>query len=168
MKNNLHVHENFIRECNNLAKESYETGDLPFGSILVKDDIIVSHGHNTAQNDITGHAEINAIKNFLSGNPREDLRECTLYTNFEPCAMCSFIIRDFGIKRVVFAVPSPHLGGKTKWPILTDKIEEPFLSQGIYEGPEIIENILKEESQKIFDKLKWKMHIPKEETKNEL
>lgn len=162
MKNNLHEdHEEFIRECNDLAKESQNSGDLPFGSILVKDGTIVSRGHNTAQNDITGHAEINAIKNFLSENPKEDLRNCTLYTNFEPCAMCSFIIRDFGIKRVVFAVPSPHLGGKTKWPILTDKIDAPFLSQGTYDGPEIIENVLKDESQIIFDELNWKMHLPK-------
>lgn len=155
-------HEGFIRECNILAEESLKAGDFPFGSILVKDDIIMSRGHNTGLTDITGHAEINAIKNFLSKNSKEDLRECTLYTNLEPCAMCSFLIRDCGIKRVVFAVPSPHLGGKTKWSILTDKIDEPFFLQGNHEGPEIIENILKEESQKIFDKLDWKMHLPNE------
>lgn len=158
MKNNLH--EKFIRECNLLGEESHKSGDLPFGSLLVKDNIVVSHGHNTGLSDITGHAEINAIKNFLKNNPKEDLRECTLYTNFEPCAMCSFVIRDYGLKQVVFAVPSPHLGGKTKWPILTDTIDEPFTSQGIYEGPEVIGNILKEESQKIFDDLNWKMHYP--------
>lgn len=157
------LHEDFIRECNILVKESQESGDLPFGSVLVKDDEIVSRGINTAQKDITGHAEINAIKNYLSKNSRDGLRECTLYSNFEPCAMCSFVIRDYGIKKVVFAVPSPHLGGETKWPILSDKIYEPFFSQGTHEGPEIIGNILRDESQKIFDELNWKMHLSEEE-----
>ncbi len=151
-------HGKFIRICMDLASESLASGDLPFGSVLVQDGVVVAQGLNTGLVDITGHAEINAVKDFLSRKQKKELRECTLYTNFEPCVMCSFIIRDYGIKRVVFSVASPHLGGHTRWNILSAGISEPFTSQGIKDGPEIIGGVLAEEGSVLFDNLSWKMH----------
>jgi len=49
------------------------------------------------------------------------IRLRTLYTNVEPCATCSWAIREAGIGRVVFAIGSPVMGGLTRWKLLDDK-----------------------------------------------
>ena len=153
-------HEAFMRECGDLAHESLKSGDLPFGSVIVRNDEIVAKGHNSGLTNITGHAEINAINDFLLRHPKHELRDCSLYTNFEPCAMCAFLIRDYGIKQVVFSVASPHVGGYTRWNILSSEIPEPFTSYGIKAGPEVIGGVLAEENSRLFDSLNWKMHHP--------
>lgn len=156
----LEIEKFFINRCIELAEKSLKEGDLPFGAVIVKDSRIVAEGKNTGLKDITGHAEINAIKKALRINPTIDLSKCTLYSNFEPCAMCSFVIRDVGVGRVVFSVESPHLGGYSKWKILLDKTISPlFLSSGKHKPPAILKGILKEKAKEIFDNLKWKMHL---------
>ena len=101
--------EKFIRRTIELANQSLSEGDYPFGAALVIDGVIAAEGKNTAKRgDITGHAEINAIKMALAANKDLDLSNCTLYSNFEPCPMCSFAIRDYEIGRVVYSMPSPY------------------------------------------------------------
>ncbi len=151
-------HEAFMRVCGDLARESSNSGDLPFGSVIVRSGEIVAKGHNTGLTNVTGHAEINAINDFLLRHSRQELRDCSLYTNLEPCAMCAFLIRDCGIKRVIFSVASPHAGGYTRWNILSSEIPEPFTSYGIRAGPEVIGGVLAEENFRLFDSLNWKMH----------
>jgi len=151
--------ELFIKRCIDLADESLRKGDLPFGALVTLGDVIVAEGENTGLSDITGHAEINAIKDALKKDPKIDFSLHTLYTNFEPCAMCSFIIRDYGIGRVVFAVESPHLGGYSKWNILLNNPLPPeFTSRRNPNPPSVTGGVLKDEAQKIFNELKWLMH----------
>jgi len=148
----------FIRRCNELALESYKNGDLPFGALITKDDKILAEGYNTGLVDITGHAEINVLRKVIQDMPEIDITKCTLYTNFEPCAMCSYIIRDYGVSKVVYSVASPHLGGHSKWGVLTDYIQPKFTSRKNLKPPEIISGVLEAECSRIFDKLGWEMH----------
>lgn len=149
----------YIKRCIEIAEESHKKGDYPFGSVIVRDSDTVIESENTAVQDVTGHAEINAIKKALDVISDGDLSGCTLYSNFEPCAMCSFVIRDVGIKRVVYSVRSPHLGGHSKWNILTDStMPSHFFSANRPEPPEVVGGVLEEEAQKIFDTLRWSIH----------
>ncbi len=153
------IDEKFIKECIDLSQKSYENSDLPFGAVIVYDEKIIAEGLNTGLTDITGHAEINAIKKVLKKYPDIDWTKCTLYSNFEPCAMCSFVIRDIGIGRIVFSSPSPHLGGFSKWDILTNKnLNSEFTTKQNSTPPKITKGILRKEAEKIFNKLQWKMH----------
>lgn len=147
-----------ILECHQLALESMDRGDLPFGALIELNGDVIARGYNTGKTDITGHAEINAIRNFLEHHPIGQLKQCVLYSNFEPCAMCSFLIRDYGIPKVVFSIHSPHLGGMSKWSILKDTIEPAFTWQGLPVEPIVIGGILESECCKLFDSLQWKMH----------
>lgn len=147
-----------IRECHQLALESMAAGDLPFGALIELEGKVVATANNDGKKDITGHAEVNAIRSFLKNYPKELLNQCTLYSNFEPCAMCSFLIRDYGIPKVIFSVHSPHLGGYSKWNILRDQIEPTYTWQGLPEPPTVIGGILESECSEIFDNLQWKMH----------
>lgn len=160
-KANQNEHETFIRCCIDLAQKSMQNGDLPFGAVIVHNHKIISEAKNTAimNNDITGHAEINAIKIAQKKHPNMNFAECTIYTTFEPCAMCSYIIRDIGIGEVVYSSTSPHLGGYSKWSILKDDIQPEFTTKAkTKNSPTIISGILKTETDHIYDNLKWKMH----------
>ena len=147
-----------LARCMELAYESMSRGDLPFGAVVTYNGHIIAEAHNTGKTDITGHAEVNALRKVIEHMTDVDITTCTLYSNFEPCAMCSYLIRDYGIQRVVFSVASPHLGGTSKWPILRDNIRPEFTMKHIAEAPEITHSNFNEECSELFDSLNWKMH----------
>ena len=62
----------------------------PFGSVIVKDGVIVGRGHNTVlrDGDSTCHGEMNAIRDAEKNLGTYDLTGCVLYTTGEPCNMC--------------------------------------------------------------------------------
>lgn len=149
----------YIKRCLELAKQSLQEGDLPFGALIVYKDEILAESVNTGLKEITGHAEVNVIRKALKRAPRDTTSLWTLYTNLEPCAMCSFLVRDLGIGRVVYSANSPFWGGHTKWGILTDtNLKQEFTSNQNANPPEITAHILKDESDALFDSLDWKMH----------
>ncbi len=151
----------FIRRTIKIANESVRKGDWPFGAALVLDDVVVAEGLNTGKTELTGHAEVNAIKQVLEKNPDMDFSKCILYSNFEPCPMCSFIIRDYGIGRVVFALPSLYWGGSSRWHILTDHIPpQAFAKIRNPNPPEVVGGVLADEAAKAFAAFGWKMHLP--------
>jgi tRNA(adenine34) deaminase len=80
----------------------------------------------------------------------KNLSECTIYINVEPCAMCSFCIRETGICRVVYAIPSPIMGGYSKWNILGD-LEISNTLPEIFRGPpEIVSSLLEAEAEQVW------------------
>lgn len=139
-----------MTRCIELAELSVINGDLPFGSLIVKDDEIVSESAQTVfkSNDATNHAEINVLRKAqkVLGN---DLSECTLYTNCEPCAMCSFVINELSVGEVVFAVKSPDMGGFTRWDILNDKNAERLKKLGV-KFPKVVAGYMEDEASKAF------------------
>ena len=54
----------FMKRAIELSKESINSGGGPFGSVIVKNDKIISEGMNrvTVNNDPTAHGEITAIR----------------------------------------------------------------------------------------------------------
>ncbi len=151
--------EQMIKRCLELAKESRAEGDFPFGAVVTKGREIVAEAKNCGLKDVSGHAEINALRKVAQNVTKGSLSEYTLYSNFEPCAMCSFAMRDVGIGRVVFSAYSPHLGGYSKWNILKNKdIRPEFTSRRSPNPPEVVGGILEKESKKIFDDLDWVIH----------
>lgn len=73
------------------AKEGIEKNDGgPFGSIIVKDGLIVGRGHNRvlSSHDPTCHGEVAAIRDATNNLKTHDLSGCVIYTTSEPCHMC--------------------------------------------------------------------------------
>lgn len=62
----------------------------PFGSVIVKDGIVIARGHNRVlvNNDPTCHGEIDAIRKAGQVLGTYNLAGCILYTTGEPCHMC--------------------------------------------------------------------------------
>ena len=97
-----------------LAIDQAKGGDYPFGAIIVRDGKVLALGrHSTTRNhDPTAHAEMMAIRAFLSGHEPDDFKGTTIYASGEPCAMCMGAIIWCGFKRVVYAASIAQLSSK--------------------------------------------------------
>ena len=162
--------EQFMRRCIALSQESVDAGDAAFGSLIAMDDKLIAEGHNDYKSRISEHAEIVALNKAHQILGTSDLSACTLYTSCEPCPMCSFMIREFKIKRVVYALPSLYMGGHSKWSILDD-VELGTLKPIFADPPEVVGGFLEEEAKFVMDqtplwmfgsdgKLKAKKYLP--------
>jgi tRNA(adenine34) deaminase len=105
-----------------LSRISGEAGEYPYGVVICREGEVVAESINrvTADRDVTRHAEVVAISASQKALRTVDLSDCTIYVNAEPCAFCSYAIRESRIGRVVYALSSPHMGGLSKWQVLDD------------------------------------------------
>lgn len=94
----------FMKEALLLAEEASDSGEVPVGCVIVKDNEIISFGKNTSAKDkcATKHAELIAIENASQILQRENLSDCDLYVTLEPCPMCAGAIINSKIRKVVF------------------------------------------------------------------
>jgi len=142
--------ELFMRQCIQLSEDSFKSGDAAFGSLITKEDLLIAQGLNDYKTKISEHAEIVALNMAHKVMGSSDLSMCTLYTSCEPCPMCSFMIREFKIKRVVFALRSNHMGGHSKWPILQD-VGLASLKPIFSDPPEVLGGFMELEAKKVMD-----------------
>ncbi len=139
-----------MQRCIELSQQSLDNGDAPFGSLITRDNVLIAEGINDAKTRISEHAEVIALHNAHLALETSDLTGCTLYTNCEPCPMCSFMIREYKISRVVFALPSKFMGGFSKWNILQDEELtrfKPFFSA----PPSVTSNFLEQEAKEVMN-----------------
>lgn len=103
-----------MHRCYQLGELALQQGESPVGSVIVKDGIIIGEAFEKSRQlkDVTRHAEVLAIAEALKNV--ESLAGTTLYTNMEPCLLCSYVIRHHNISEVVFAQHSGELGGTHK------------------------------------------------------
>ena len=102
----------FMRKALEEAKLAYEKREIPVGVVIVANDQVIARGHNLTEllNDVTAHAEMQAITsaaNFLGG---KYLLDCTMYVTLEPCQMCAGALYWSQISRLVFAASDPERG----------------------------------------------------------
>ena len=104
--------EYYLRRCIQVSRESREHGNTPFGALLTdKDGNILMEQENIeiTERDATGHAETTLVRRASHEYSRAFLKDCTLYTTAEPCAMCSGAIYWAGIGRVVYGMTERRL-----------------------------------------------------------
>lgn len=116
------LHEQYIRRCIELARRALVTSDAPVGALVVLDDRIVAEGIEgvRGRRDVTGHAEIQAVRAACERLDSLDLTGCTLYTSVEPCVMCAYAIRLARVSRVVAGARSTDAAWTLNgWRVLT-------------------------------------------------
>ncbi|MCM1369306.1 MAG: nucleoside deaminase [Candidatus Amulumruptor caecigallinarius] len=103
-RNTEHYNPEFMKLAADISLKSVETGGGPFGAVIIKDNEIVSTGHNsvTRDNDPTAHAEINAIRNACRKLNTFSLSGCTVYSSCEPCPMCLSALYWAGVRKVYY------------------------------------------------------------------
>lgn len=94
----------FMRKALQEAEIAFDKGEIPVGALIVIDNRIIARAHNLTEllNDVTAHAEMQAITaaaNFLGG---KYLINCTLYVTLEPCQMCAGALYWSQISRIVY------------------------------------------------------------------
>src|ERR1700704_1157606 len=102
-----------MTRCIELSRIAVSKGEYPFGTVIALDGHVVAEAINRTirEGDVTRHAEVIALSYAQKTIGRAQLRRCKLYSNIEPCAMCSYCIREAWISRVVYALGSPVMGG---------------------------------------------------------
>ena len=122
------------------AEKAANQGEIPVGAIVVVEEKIIARAHNLTQrlNDVTAHAEMQAITsaaNYLNG---KYLVGCTLYVTLEPCIMCAGALSWSQLNRLVYGASDSKKG---------------FVQSGIHLHPktEITSGILKNQSKDLLD-----------------
>lgn len=104
--------EYFMKKALQEAELAFEKGEIPVGAVIVVDNKVIARTHNLTEllNDVTAHAEMQAITsaaNFLGG---KYLTGCTLYVTLEPCQMCAGALYWSQISKIVFGASDESRG----------------------------------------------------------
>lgn len=105
--------EQFMRRALEEARRAAEANEVPIGAIVVSPKgAIIGRGHNLTEalNDVTAHAEMQALTAAATRLGGKYLTGCTLYVTVEPCAMCAGAIGWAQISRIVYGAPDPKRG----------------------------------------------------------
>lgn len=115
MEFTIHTDEHYMREALKEARYAFEKDEVPIGAVVVCQNKIIGRSHNLTEtlNDVTAHAEMQAITsaaNYLGG---KYLVDCTLYVTVEPCVMCAGALRWSQISRVVYGAGDDKSGASS-------------------------------------------------------
>lgn len=129
------------------AHKAADRGEVPVGAVVVCRDRIIARSHNLTEtlNDVTAHAEMQAITaaaNFLGG---KYLTDCTLYVTVEPCVMCAGAIAWAQLGRLVFGTSDEKRG------------YQKYAPNALHPKTVVVQGVLSEESaemMKVFFKKK--------------
>ena len=128
-----------------LAKECFYEGEVPVGAVIVKNEKIIGEGKNKVifENDVTSHAEINAVRDASKTIQNYRLNDCSMYVTLEPCHMCAKAAVDARMSSVIFATSEPKTGSIVSIDNFFDKKE-------LNHNPKYQFGLLKKESSKLL------------------
>ena len=94
------------------AQKAADRGEVPVGAVVVCRDRIIARSHNLTEtlNDVTAHAEMQAITAAANTLGGKYLNECTLYVTVEPCVMCAGAIAWAQTGKLVFGAEDEKRG----------------------------------------------------------
>jgi tRNA(adenine34) deaminase len=105
-------HNFFMRKALEQAKMAFDKDEVPVGAIIVYQNQIISRAYNLTEtlNDVTAHAEMQAITAAADYIGGKYLNECTLYVTLEPCVMCAGASYWAQLAQIVFGAHDPKRG----------------------------------------------------------
>jgi tRNA(adenine34) deaminase len=150
-----------MQRCIALAETSVREAEYPFAAVIARNGAFLCESPNRVKrnHDVNSHAEIVAISKAqtIRGS---NLSDCTIYATVEPCAQCSYAIREARVGRVVYGLRSPLMGGHSRWNILADTNLSEVLPEVFLPAPEIVPGFLQDEVEAVFhswNPLFWRM-----------
>lgn len=102
----------YMKLALNEAMKAYEEDEVPIGAVIVCKGRVIARAHNLTEalNDVTAHAEMQAITAAATAIGGKYLNDCTLYVTVEPCPMCAGALAWSQIGRVVYGASDPKRG----------------------------------------------------------
>jgi tRNA(adenine34) deaminase len=94
------------------AQKAYGKDEVPIGAVVVCNGRIIARAHNLTEmlNDVTAHAEMQAITAAATAAGGKYLNNCTLYVTVEPCPMCAGAIAWAQLGRLVYGAADEKRG----------------------------------------------------------
>lgn len=104
--------ERYMQMALQEARAAFDAGEIPVGAVVVCKDRVVARAHNLTEclDDVTAHAEMQAITSAAASLGGKYLTGCTLYVTLEPCVMCAGAIGWAQLSRVVFGASDNKRG----------------------------------------------------------
>lgn len=117
------------------AEKAAARGEVPVGAVVVCRDRIIARTHNLTEtlNDVTAHAEMQAITAAASALGGKYLTDCTLYVTVEPCVMCAGAIAWAQTGRLVFGAEDEKRGYQR------------FAPQALHPKTEVVKGLMADE-----------------------
>ena len=102
----------YMRQAILGARKAFDRGEIPVGAVVVCRERIIARSHNLTEtlNDVTAHAEMQAITAAANNLGGKYLPDCTLYVTVEPCVMCAGAIAWSQMGRLVFGAADEKRG----------------------------------------------------------
>ncbi|MBN1118651.1 MAG: nucleoside deaminase [Bacteroidales bacterium] len=104
MEAEIFSHEYFMKEALKEAQKAFDKNEVPVGVVVVAKNTIIARAHNLTEtlNDVTAHAEMQAITAATNYLGAKYLDTCTIYVTLEPCVMCAGALFWSQISEIVF------------------------------------------------------------------
>jgi len=119
-------HEYFMNMALREAETAFKKGEIPVGAVVVLDNKIIARAHNLTEtlNDVTAHAEMQALTSAFHYLGAKYLNDCVLYVTLEPCVMCAGALYWAQIGKIVYGAPDSKRGySLVNAPLLHPKTE---------------------------------------------
>jgi len=94
------------------AQKAFARGEVPIGAVVVCNDRIIARAYNLTEtlNDVTAHAEMQAITAAASSLGGKYLIDCTMYVTVEPCPMCAGALGWSQVSKIVYGATDEKRG----------------------------------------------------------
>lgn len=104
--------DHFMREALKEAQQAFDADEVPVGAVVVCDGMIIARAHNLTErlNDVTAHAEMQAITAAASYLGGKYLDQCVMFVTLEPCLMCAGALAWAQLGRLVYGADDPKRG----------------------------------------------------------
>ncbi len=108
--------EYYMKEALKEAYKALEKDEVPIGAVITYEGKIIARAHNLTEtlNDVTAHAEMQAITAAANALGGKYLKGCHLYVTIEPCPMCATALYWAQIDKVVFGASDIKMGALSK------------------------------------------------------
>jgi len=105
-----------MREALKEAQKAYEKDEVPVGAVIVFNEKIIARTYNLTEtlNDVTAHAEMQAITAAANALGGKYLSNCKLYVTIEPCPMCAGALYWSQIDEVIYGATDNKMGAISK------------------------------------------------------
>ncbi|MDD4821227.1 MAG: nucleoside deaminase [Bacteroidales bacterium] len=102
----------FMKMALKEAEKAFQSDEVPVGAVVVFQDRIIARAHNLSErlNDVTAHAEMQAITSAMNMLGAKYLSGCTIYVTVEPCIMCAGALGWSQISRIVYGASDEKRG----------------------------------------------------------
>ena len=104
--------EYWMKKAYEEAQLAEKQDEVPVGAIVVYNEQIIGRGHNLTEslNDVTAHAEMQAITAASNTLGCKFLDDCTIYITLEPCPMCAGALYWARPAKIVFGASDEKRG----------------------------------------------------------